>query len=83
MPMSQADATDMLNVSERSVRAAVTVRDHGASLLIEAVERSEISVSAATDVARMRARKGKFSGCTARAGMAYWDDGTDYGRAIR
>jgi hypothetical protein len=48
---SSANAADMLNVSERTVKAAKQVRERGASELISAVERGEVSVSAAADVA--------------------------------
>lgn len=51
--VTQADAARMLNVSERGVRAAVQIRDHGTPALIEKVERGEVSVSAAADVARL------------------------------
>ena len=52
-PVTQPEAASLLNVSERSVRAAVNVRDHGTPALIEKVQRGEVSVSAADAVARL------------------------------
>ncbi|MEH3108973.1 MAG: ParB N-terminal domain-containing protein [Agrobacterium cavarae] len=46
-PVSQPEAAKMLNVSERSVRTAKQVQKSGAPELIQAVEKGEISVSAA------------------------------------
>jgi hypothetical protein len=46
-PVSLGQAADMLNVSERSVRTARTIRDSGAPELVAAVERGEVPVSAA------------------------------------
>jgi hypothetical protein len=46
------DAAQLLNVSERSIKNAKVVRDHGIPDLVEKVERDEIAVSAAADVAR-------------------------------
>lgn len=51
--LSQAEAASMLNVSERSVRAAKTVIDHGAPELIATVEAGEVAVSAAAEVAKL------------------------------
>ena len=48
---TQAQAANLLNVGERSVRSAVAVRDNGAPELRQAVERGEVSVSAAAVVA--------------------------------
>lgn len=50
---SQASAAEMLNVSERTVRAAVKVRDEAAPELVHAVESGKVSVSAAADVATL------------------------------
>lgn len=50
---SQASAAEMLNVSERTVRAAVKVRDEAAPELVRAVESGKVSVSAAADVATL------------------------------
>jgi N6-adenosine-specific RNA methylase IME4 len=44
-------AADMLNVSERSVKTARAVHDHGAPELVAAVESGKASVSAAADIA--------------------------------
>lgn len=49
-PLSQAQAAQMLNVSERSVATAKKVIDNAAPELIQAVEDGEVSVSAAADV---------------------------------
>ena len=45
-PVTQSRAADMLNVSERSVRAAREVRDHAAPELAQKVERGEAGESA-------------------------------------
>lgn len=52
-PVSQAQAADMLNVSERSVRTAKTVLEQGAPELVAAVEKGEVSVSAAAAVSEL------------------------------
>ena len=52
-PVSQADAAEMLNVSARTVAAAVKVRDEAAPELVRAVESGKVSVSAAADVATL------------------------------
>ena len=50
---TQKQAAEMLNVSDRSVRDAVVIRDHGIPELQKMIERGGISVSGAADVARM------------------------------
>lgn len=52
-PISQAQAAEMLNVSERSVRTAKTVIEHGAPELVAAVESGAVSVSAAAAVTEL------------------------------
>src|SRR2546427_3286056 len=47
---TQSEAAALLNISERSVRSAREVQDHGAPELQHAVEQGRISVSAASDV---------------------------------
>jgi len=51
---SQAQAAELLNVGKRSVERAKEVRDHGAPELRAAVERGQVSVSAAADIAAKR-----------------------------
>ena len=52
-PVSQAKAAEMLNVSERSVRAATKVIHEGDESLVKAVERGDVAVSAAAKVAQL------------------------------
>ena len=51
--VSNAQAADMLNVSERSVRMAKTVIEQGAPELVAAVESGAVSVSAAAAVSEL------------------------------
>lgn len=50
---TQAQAAELLNVAERSVRTAKKVERQGSPELIEAVEQGKVSVSAAADVAEL------------------------------
>lgn len=52
-PVSQAKAAEMLNVSERSVRAAAKVIHEGDESLVKAVERGDVAVSSAAKVAQL------------------------------
>jgi N6-adenosine-specific RNA methylase IME4 len=51
--LSRADAATMLHVSERSVASARVVREQGAPGLAERVERGEVAVSVAAEVAKL------------------------------
>jgi hypothetical protein len=50
--LSQADAGRLLNVSTKSVERATTVRREGAPELIEAVERGQVPVRVAAEIAK-------------------------------
>jgi hypothetical protein len=50
---SQAEAAELLNVGKRSVERAREVLDEGIPELAEAVDRGDVSVSAAAEVARL------------------------------
>jgi N6-adenosine-specific RNA methylase IME4 len=50
---SQEEAADLLNVSRRSTQRAREVQEQGTPELVHAVERGEVSVSAAADVATL------------------------------
>jgi hypothetical protein len=50
---TQAEAAQLLNVSERSVRRAATVRDQGTDELKHAVEQGHIAVSVAAKAAEL------------------------------
>jgi N6-adenosine-specific RNA methylase IME4 len=51
--LKQADAAALLNVGKRSVERAREVLDHGDTELVGAVERGDVSVSAAADVSEL------------------------------
>lgn len=51
--VSNQDAADRLHVSERTVRTAKDVVEHGAPELVERVEKGEVAVSAAAEVAKL------------------------------
>lgn len=51
LPVTQADAADMLNVSERGVRMAAKVRDEAPPEVVQAVQAGALSVSLAAEVA--------------------------------
>lgn len=51
----QADAAERLHVSERSVRDAHVVREHGIDDINDAVQRGDLAVSAAAQLARLPA----------------------------
>lgn len=48
--VSQAEAADLLNVSERSTRSAKKVLDEGSLILVSKVESGEVAVSTAADL---------------------------------
>jgi hypothetical protein len=50
---TQSQAADMLNVGHRNVQRARQVIDHGAPELVAAVDRGEVAVSAAVEVAQL------------------------------
>lgn len=50
-PVTVAQAAELLNVSERSVKTARKVQEHGAPELIAAVDEGKVSVSAAAAIA--------------------------------
>lgn len=56
-PVSVAKAAEMLNVSPRSVKNAIAVRDHGVPELGAAVKSGEIAVSAAAEIAKAPAEE--------------------------
>lgn len=51
-PVTQAEAAKMLNVSPASVERARQVIQHGAPELVSALDRGEVSVSAAAEIAK-------------------------------
>jgi N6-adenosine-specific RNA methylase IME4 len=67
---SQSDAANMLNVSERSVRSAAAVRDHGSPELQHAVEHGHLAVSAAAKAANLPVKEEREIAEKATAGDA-------------
>jgi N6-adenosine-specific RNA methylase IME4 len=53
--LSQGEAAERLHVSERSIQRAAVVRDHGVSELNAAVQRGELAISTAAQLARLPA----------------------------
>lgn len=56
-PVTVAKAAEMLNVSPRSVKNAIAVRDHGIPELDAAVKAGTIAVSAAAEIAKAPAEE--------------------------
>lgn len=56
-PLSQPEAAKLLNVSERSVQRATTIRDRGVPELQAAVTEGRVSVAAAEEIARLPAEE--------------------------
>lgn len=54
---SQSDAATMMKVSRRNLQRAGTVLDKGVPELVDAVERGEIKVSAAAEIAKLEAEQ--------------------------
>lgn len=57
--VSQSQAAELLNVSEKTVRFAVTVQENAAPELLSLVESGEVAVSAAAEVASLPAEEQK------------------------
>lgn len=55
LPVKQADAASKLSISERALRHARRVQDHGAPELVRAVERGHLAVSVAEKASHMSA----------------------------
>lgn len=51
LPLAQARAAELLNVSDRSLRSAKSIQSRGAPELVAAVQSGKVSVSAAAEVA--------------------------------
>jgi N6-adenosine-specific RNA methylase IME4 len=70
LPVRQAEAAKMLSISERALRAARSVRDHGEPELVRAVERGRLAVSAASHAARLAPDMQRKVAAAAEAGEA-------------
>lgn len=53
-PVSQAEAANLMKVSERSVRSARRVIEKGTPEIVRAVEKGEVAVSAAAEVVKLQ-----------------------------
>jgi len=51
--VTQAEAADLLNVSERTIRSAKKVLDEGSLILVSKVESGDVAVSTAADLAEL------------------------------
>lgn len=70
LPVKQAEAASLLNVSERSVRSAAAVRAEGTPELQRAVEQGHLPVSAAAQAVRLDASKQRQIAEDAEAGRS-------------
>jgi hypothetical protein len=74
VPVSQEDAAERLKVSQRSVQSATKVKDDADPELIQAVERGDVPVSVAAEIAKLpqaEQRKVVAKGTTAIKTKAY------------
>lgn len=78
--ISQAKAAEAVQVSERTVAAAVAVKNTGTPELVEAVKSGEVSVSAAAEVAKLSPSKQKAAVAKGAKGVA---DAAKKSRAAR
>jgi len=70
-PITQSDAAGLLNVSERAIQRAKVVQDKGDPELVAKVERNEVSVSAAADIATLPAEQQRAAAISSTCG---WRD---------
>jgi N6-adenosine-specific RNA methylase IME4 len=70
LPVRQANAAAMLNVSERSVRSAAVVRDKAEPELRRAVEQGHLPVSSAAQAAKLNPDQQRQIAVQAEAGQA-------------
>lgn len=63
-PVTQRQAADLLNVSDRAVRDAKVIQREAAPVVVAAVERGEVSVSAAAKAIKAEPDKAKQAGWT-------------------